>query len=216
MATPKNTKTTVSTTKKTAGPAVDKVVETSTETQKSSVDWGNIMKGALTICVIVLLILGIAWLGKKVFAPERVADTTSTSSSTSSTSSSVSYTQEQDPCLYQAGKLGLPTDIATYVCNGKTGDVSLQLQSGTFVPFGTFTMDAESRVWILSDFTVPTVANYSFSYENAERNLLHAPFLVGSELGWKGQERVPFTICYNFEGECSLPDEIISQLFPTK
>ena len=43
MATPKNAKTTVSTTNKTAKPAVKKVVKTSTETQKS-VDWGNIMK----------------------------------------------------------------------------------------------------------------------------------------------------------------------------
>lgn len=122
----------------------------------------------------------------------------------------------QADCLYDAGKLNFPTNIATYVCNGTAGNVSLQLQSGTFVPFGTFTMDAESRVWILFDFTVPAVANYSFSYENAERNLLQAPFILGSELGWKGQERVPFTVCYNFEGECSLPEEIVSQLFPTK
>lgn len=121
-----------------------------------------------------------------------------------------------DSCLYEAGRLGFPSEIASKICNGTTGNVSLQLQSGTFVPFGTFTMDAESRVWILSDFTVPAVANYSFSYENAERNLLQAPFILGSELGWKGQERVPFTVCYNFEGECSLPNEVVAQLFPTK
>ena len=123
---------------------------------------------------------------------------------------------QTDTCLYDAGKLNLPTDIANYVCDGTFGSVSLQLQSGTFVPFGTFTMDAESRVWILSDFTVPSIANYSFDYTNARRNLLQAPFLVGSELGWEGQERVPFTVCYNFEGDCFLPDEIVSQLFPTK
>lgn len=128
----------------------------------------------------------------------------------------VSEQVQTDDCLYEAGRLGFPSEIASKICNGTTGNVSLQLQSGTFVPFGTFTMDAESRVWILSDFTVPAVANYSFSYENAERNLLKAPFVLGSELGWKGTERVPFMVCYDFKGECSLPDEVVSQLFPTK
>jgi hypothetical protein len=210
MATPKNAKTTVSTTNKTAKPAVKKVVKTSTETQKS-VDWGNIMKGALTIGVIVLLILGIAWLGKKVFAPEKVADTNIPSSVTS-------YTQQQDSCLYQAGKLGLPTDIANTVCNGSEGQVSEQLPSGTKVPFGTITFDCESRVWVLKNFTVPSIASYAFSYENAERNLLNAPFLVGSELGWSKdckENNVPFVVCYNTTDDgCKLPESV--NLFPTK
>jgi len=210
MATPKNAKTTVSTTNKTAKPAVKKVVKTSTETQKS-VDWGNIMKGALTIGVIVLLILGIAWLGKKVFAPEKVADTNIPSSVTS-------YTQQQDSCLYQAGKLGIPTDIANTVCNGSEGKVSEQLPSGTKVPFGTITFDCESRVWVLKNFTVPSVASYAFNYVNAERNLLSAPFLVGSELGWSKdckENNVPFVVCYNTTDDgCKLPESV--NLFPTK
>jgi hypothetical protein len=37
---------------------------------------GEYHERGITIGVIVLLILGIAWLGKKVFAPEKVADTT--------------------------------------------------------------------------------------------------------------------------------------------
>jgi len=121
---------------------------------------------------------------------------------------------QADTCLYDAGKLNFPTNIATYVCNGTTGDVSLQLQSGTQVPFGTYTRDNEWRVWILTGFTVPQSANYSFSYQGAERQLLKAPFVLGSELGWKDGERVPFQICYNFEGDCSLPADIVSELFP--
>ena len=128
----------------------------------------------------------------------------------------VEDTKVSDTCLFDAGKLGLPENVANSVCDGQWGDVSLQLQSGTFVPFGTFTMDAEHRVWVLFDFTVPNVANYSFDYTDAERNLLKAPFLIGSELGWKGEERVPFTVCYDFEGECSLPENIIAELFPTQ
>jgi len=122
----------------------------------------------------------------------------------------------QDTCLYDAAKLGLPQEIATYVCEGIEGNVSQQLKTGDAVSFGTFTMDNEDRVWILYDFVVPAVANYSFSYEDAERNLLQAPFILGSELGWKGTERVPFTVCYDFEGDCFLPADIVSQLFPTK
>ena len=118
-------------------------------------------------------------------------------------------------CLFEAGSLGLPKDIANYVCDGVRGEVSDQLKTCVFVPFGTFTMDAEWRVWVLYDFTVPHVANYSFDYTDAERNLLQAPFLIGSESGWQGEERVPFTVCYDFEGECSLGEGIISQLFPT-
>jgi hypothetical protein len=121
-----------------------------------------------------------------------------------------------DTCLFDAGKLGLLKDVANHVCNGKWGAVSPQLPSGTYVPFGTFTMDAEHRVWVLFDFTVPNVANYSFDYTDAERNLLQAPFLIGSELGWQGEERVPFTVCYDFEGECSLPENIIAEVFPTQ
>lgn len=125
-------------------------------------------------------------------------------------------TEVSDNCLFDAGQLDLPKDVANYVCDGKWGEVSLQLQSGKSVPFGTFTMDAEHRVWILFDFTVPPTANYSFSYENSERNLLKAPFLVGSELGWKGEERVPFTVCHDFQGECFLPENIVAELFPTQ
>ncbi len=211
MAASKNTRTTVSTTNKTAKPAA-KVVKTSTETQKP-IDWGNVMKGAITICVIVLLILGITWLGKKVFTPEKVA-TTNIPSSVSVTSN----TQEQDSCLYQAGKLGLPTDIANTVCNGSEGQVSEQLKPGTKVPFGTITFDCESRVWILRNFTVPSIASYAFNYVNAERNLLSAPFLVGSELGWSKdckENNVPFVVCYNTTDDgCKLPENV--NLFPTK
>lgn len=215
MATPKNTKPTISTTNRTAKPAAKKVVKTSTSSTKKqkSVDWGNIMKGALTICVIVLLIMGIAWLGKKVLAPEKVADTNIPSSV-----SVASNTQEQDSCLYQAGKLGLPTDIANTVCNGSEGQVSEQLTSGTKVPFGTITFDCESRVWVLKNFTVPSVASYAFNYKNAERNLLNAPFLVGSELGWSKdckENNVPFVVCYNTTDDgCKLPESV--NLFPTK
>ncbi len=213
MAAPKNTKTTVSTTNKTAKPAARKVVQTSVETQKSKVDWGNIMKGAMTICFVVLLILGITWLGKKVFTPEKVANT-----SIPSSVSVTSNTQEQDSCLYQAGKLGLPTDIANTVCNGSEGQVSEQLKPGTKVPFGTITFDCESRVWILRNFTVPSIASYAFNYVNAERNLLSAPFLVGSELGWSKdckENNVPFVVCYNTTDDgCKLPENV--NLFPTK
>lgn len=128
----------------------------------------------------------------------------------------VSKEIQADTCLYEAGRLSFPSEIASKICNGTTGNVSLQLPSGTQVPFGTYTRDAEWRVWILTGFTVPESANYSFSYEDAERQLLKAPFILGSELGWKDGKRVPFQVCYNFEGECSLPPEIVSSLFPTK
>jgi hypothetical protein len=48
--------------------------------------------------------------------------------------------------------------------------------------FGTITFDCESRVWVLKELYSSFIASYAFSYENAERNLLNAPFLVGSEL----------------------------------
>jgi hypothetical protein len=57
------------------------------------------------------------------------------------------------------------------------------------------------------DWKVPSTANYSFSYENAEKNFFDAPFVVGSELGYaKDGTRVPFKICWEVESEnCKLP-----------
>lgn len=125
---------------------------------------------------------------------------------------------KMDECLYTAGTLGLPEDVATYVCNGTEGKVSERLESGSKVPFGTITFDCQDTVWVLKDFTVPPFANYSFSYQNAERNLLNAPFLVGSELGWSSdctQNNVPFKACYNTtDSGCELPSG--ADLFPTK
>lgn len=77
--------------------------------------------------------------------------------------------------------------------------------SGAIVPFGTITFDDEDRVWILRNFIVPPVANYSFSYQYD--TISSAPFFTGAELSPKtGKE---FRICYNVTGECEPPVEIM-------
>lgn len=126
---------------------------------------------------------------------------------------------EMATCLYKAGSLGLPQDVASFVCKGTEGQVSERLTSGTIVPFGTITFDCQDTVWVLEDFSVPQTANYSFSYVGAEKNLLLSPFLLGTELGYASdcKTRVPFSVCYNTTDEgCELPAGVETEVFPTK
>ncbi len=123
-------------------------------------------------------------------------------------------TAPNSDCQKQAEQIGAPKEVVSAICDtAPTGNgVSTRLTAGTKVEFGTITFDAEDRVWILQDFTVPPMANYAFEYAGAQRAILEAPFVVGSELGWaKDGSRVPFKICFNVEGECTPP----ANLFPT-
>lgn len=120
-------------------------------------------------------------------------------------------------CEERAKAKGIPADVIDIVCEGSLGQVSPQLPSGTRVSFGSITFDCQDTVWVLEDFTVPAIASYAFSYENGTQNLLDAPFMVGSELGYAAdcETRVPFKVCYNTTDEgCQLPPEV--KLFPTQ
>ena len=125
--------------------------------------------------------------------------------------------QEYAICKAELESRGAPANMVSAFCvpNGK-GSVSNRLTTGTKVRLGTVTFDAQSHVWVLKDFVVPEFANYSFEYQGAESRLILAPFWTGSELGWQGNERVPFVVCWNFEGACELPQGITEKdLFPT-
>jgi len=75
-------------------------------------------------------------------------------------------------------------------------------QSGELVPFGTITFDNEDRVWILKNFIVPSVANYSYEY-NSMMDVSNAPFFIGAEMSPKTGQ--PFKKCYSLSGECEPP-----------
>lgn len=112
-------------------------------------------------------------------------------------------------CEVKLSNMGAPVNTITAICNGTYGTVSQRLTSGTFVPIGSLTFDNEYRVWFLTDWKVPATANYSFSYEGAEKNFFDAPFVLGSELGYKNGTRVPFEICWDVTSpNCKLPDGI--------
>ncbi len=110
-------------------------------------------------------------------------------------------------CEVELARMGAPDGTIEAICSGSYGTVSERLTSGTYVQIGSLTFDAEDTVWFLMDWKVPSTANYSFSYENAEKNFFDAPFVVGSELGYaKDGTRVPFKICWEVESEnCKLP-----------
>ncbi len=133
------------------------------------------------------------------------------------TSEDENLQQEYAICKAELQSRGAPANMVSAFCvpNGK-GSVSNRLTSGTKVSLGTITFDAQSHVWVLKDFVVPEFANYTFEYQGAESRLILAPFWTGSELGWQGDERVPFVVCWDFEGACALPQGITEQdLFPT-
>lgn len=110
-------------------------------------------------------------------------------------------------CEVKLARMGAPDGTITAICSGSYGTVSQRLTSGTFVPIGSLTFDNEYRVWFLTNWKVPATANYSFSYENAEKNFFDAPFVIGSELGYaKDGTRVPFKICWETESkDCKIP-----------
>ncbi|MGI6484535.1 MAG: hypothetical protein ACOX0R_02850 [Candidatus Dojkabacteria bacterium] len=108
---------------------------------------------------------------------------------------------------------------------------------GTIIPYGTITFDLEDRVWILENFRVPSVANYNTAYiisgehtvydpVTKERyniqtdisnpaNIFLSPFWMQTELGWlKDYSRVDFKVCYNFKGDCALPQSLIDEMTP--
>jgi hypothetical protein len=118
-------------------------------------------------------------------------------------------------CKARAKEIGAPDEIVSAICDAEPSGngVSMRLPVGTKVQIGTITFDAEDRVWVLQDFTVPSIASYAFEYAGAEQALFDAPFVVGSELGYgENGERVPFKICFSVDGDCTPP----INLFPTQ
>ncbi len=105
-------------------------------------------------------------------------------------------------CQTRLGERGAPADKIDAFCNTPAfGDgVVGPLPSGTVIPLGTITFDAEWRVWALTNFTVPANASYAYNYIGAPQKLLEAPFFVGTELGYAPGDpnsRIPFTICWD-------------------
>ena len=114
-------------------------------------------------------------------------------------------------CEVKLTNMGAPAKTIAAICNGTNGTVSQRLTSGTYVPIGSLTFDNEYRVWFLTDWKVPTRANYSFSYKDAEKNFFDAPFVIGSELGYGlNGERVPFKVCWDVTSQdCQISDDIV-------
>lgn len=82
-----------------------------------------------------------------------------------------------------------------------------RVESGTQVGYGTLTFDAETRVWILSKFVVPSTACYAYDYTGREKGVQNAPFYVGSELN--PVDGKPFSICYDTTSvNCKPPVEV--------
>ncbi len=114
-------------------------------------------------------------------------------------------------CLTRAKDIGAP--IGSPICNAPvSGAPAQRMESGDKIGFGTITFDAETRVWILEKFIVPSYANYSYDYTGREFNVLDAPFVVGSELNPVNGEM--FTICWDVVSEGCVPPTLI-EFFPT-
>lgn len=114
-------------------------------------------------------------------------------------------------CIERAKAIGAP--VGSAICNIVTVNKPAErVQTGSKVSFGSITFDAETRVWILENFTVPAFANYSFDYSGRESYILDAPFAVGAEKNPVNGKN--FNICWNIEGDCALPEGV--NLFPTK
>lgn len=178
---------------------------------------GWILGLILGFVLIVALVFGAIGLAKWAFAPQVAVANNSNAPVANSpvVSSNVPITAPASDCIKQAEQLGAPEDLVSAICEATPlgNGVSLRLKVGTVVKIGTITFDAEDRVWILQDFTVPQMASYAFEYAGSERSIFDAPFVLGSELGWaKDGSRVPFKFCFNTEGDCTPP----TQLFPTK
>lgn len=105
-------------------------------------------------------------------------------------------------CIEKASKIGAP--IGSSICKPPTSsEPAKRMTSGQKIAFGTFTVDAETRVWILENFIVPNQANYSYDYTGREQNVLNAPFVFGSELNPVNGE--PFKICFDTISEGCIP-----------
>lgn len=89
------------------------------------------------------------------------------------------------------------------------------IESGEFVTFGTFTEDNEYRVWILPNFTVPSInANYSYEYEHNPAGVFNAPFWVFSQLGHWPQGMDKFMVCFDVNEECEMREGLLKELYP--
>lgn len=110
--------------------------------------------------------------------------------------------QSFDQCWSRADAIGAPWWSS--ICDTPTADTpAKRVQSGDFVGFGTFTVDGETRVWILENWYVPSSANYSYDYSLNPQAVLNAPFVVGSETN--PVDGGPFRICFHTDGPCKLP-----------
>lgn len=98
--------------------------------------------------------------------------------------------------------------IGSSICKAPvSGTPAMRAQSGSQITFGTITFDAETRVWILEKFVVPSFASYAFDYNGREQNVLDAPFVVGSEKNpVDGQN---FKICWDTTSDGCVPPTVI-------
>jgi hypothetical protein len=161
---------------------------------------------------------------EKTECPDCICNFETPDSEPSDKQSVTPQTEEVDEYAYCKKELeakGAPEEMVEAICVpfGK-GDVSDRVKSGEKVAIGTFTFDFENRVWVDRNFTVPPRATYAFEYLGAESKLLKAGFWLNTELGWDYDSdgnviRVPFTICWDYEGACALPQEVMEELFPT-
>lgn len=125
-----------------------------------------------------------------------------TVASTAATETPASATETDAECVAKAKTIGAP--LGSSICNAPiSNDPVVRAVSGDKIGFGTITFDAETRVWILEKFVVPSYANYSFDYTGREQYVLNAPFVVGSELSpVTGQ---PFEICWDTTSNGCIP-----------
>ncbi|MDD4382071.1 MAG: hypothetical protein PHE21_01860 [Candidatus Dojkabacteria bacterium] len=113
--------------------------------------------------------------------------------------------EEGDQCFVQAESLGIPTDIATYICTMPQNNQKApeQMPSKSKVTFGSITFDSETRVWVLRNFIVPNQANYTFDHSGRERRILGAGFYTGSELSPVNGDM--FKVCYDTTSDGCIP-----------
>lgn len=110
-------------------------------------------------------------------------------------------------CFERATLIGAP--VGSNVCKAPvSGAPAAPVQAGSHVGFGTITFDAETRVWILENFIVPsTFASYSYDYTGREQNVLDAPFVTGGQLSPVNQQ--PFNICWDTTSNGCVPPTVI-------
>ena len=174
-----------------------KAVPAKTETKASAVPWWAYVLGG----ILILLLIVQLW---KAFPRVSAAPASETpvAQVTPATYAGGPVTLSGD-CVAKATTAGDPNKGSSICKDQTSSDPVARMQSGSKIAFGSITFDAESRVWILSNFVVPASSSYAFDYSGREQKILDAPFVVGSEMSPVTGK--PFEICWDTTSNGCVP-----------